>query len=148
MNAGRYVGASVVVFIVRTVLNSGFYGFVLHEPYAAMAAAHPGLFRQVIPAFIAIDLVVAFLLTYVIVKAAGVFGGGVKGAVTLAILLALLGPIMYSLYDFFGATFYSPHLIGLEGLYQLVSYAIQGAIAAAIYKTAPVAAPAGAGPAI
>ena len=30
MNAGRYVGASVVVFVVRTLLNWLVYGQLLH----------------------------------------------------------------------------------------------------------------------
>ena len=62
MNAGRYVGASVVVFIVRTVLNTGFYGFLMHGEYDAVNAAHPGLFREVIPnmmSYIVINFVIA-----------------------------------------------------------------------------------------
>jgi hypothetical protein len=134
MNAGRFVGASVVVFIVRTVMNTLFYGFLMQAQYAALAAAHPGLFREVIPAFIATDLVVAFLLTYLIVKAGSAFGGGMKGAVTLAILLAILGPVMFGLYYFFSVTYESVSSFAVESLYQIVAHAIQGAVAAAIYK--------------
>jgi hypothetical protein len=136
MNAGRFVGASVVVFIVRTVLNSVFYGYLMHGEYEAINTAHPGMFREVIPAFIAIDLLVALLLVYVIVKAGSCFGGGMKGAVTIAILIAILGPIVFSLYYYFSTTYYSLNFFAIESVYQLVAHAIQGAIAAAIYKTA------------
>jgi hypothetical protein len=148
MNAGRYVGASVVVFIVRTVLNSGFYGFLMHGEYDTVNATHPGVFREVIPAYVATDLVAAFLITYLIVRAAAAFGGGTKGAATLAVLLALVGPVLFSVYYFWSVTFYTPRFFVIETIFQLVSYAIQGAIAAAIYKTAPVAGAAGARPAV
>jgi hypothetical protein len=134
MNAGRYVGASVAVFLVRTLLNTGFYGFLMHGQYEAISAAHPGVFREVVPAFVAIDLLTALLIVYLIVKAAGAFGGGTKGAVTLAVLIAIVGPVIYSLYYFFSVTFYSVHFFALESVYQIVSHAIQGAVAAAIYK--------------
>jgi len=134
MNAGRYVGASVVVFIVRTVLNSAFYGYLMHGEYASMDAAHPGVFREVIPAYIAIDLLAALLLTYLVVKAASAFGGGVKGGAVVGVFLALLGPILFGLYYFFSVTFYTPNFFCIESIYQLATYALQGAIAAAIYK--------------
>jgi hypothetical protein len=136
MNAGRFVGASVAVFVVRTLLNFVFYGKLMHGEYEAMDAAHPGMFREVIPAYIAIDLIVALLLVYLIVKAASCFGGGMKGAVTIAVLVAILGPIIYNLYFFFSTTFYSVNFFCIESVYQIVAHAIQGAVAAAIYKSA------------
>jgi len=136
MNAGRFVGASVAVFIVRTLLNFLFYGVAMRGQYEAIAAAHPGLLRQVTPAFITIDLVVAFLLTYLLIKTAAVFGPGIKGGVVLSILLAILGPVAYLLYNFFGVTYYPVDLLTIESVYQIAAYAIQGAVAAAIYKPA------------
>jgi hypothetical protein len=106
----------------------------MHGQYEAISAAHPGVFREVVPAFVAIDLLTALLIVYLIVKAAGAFGGGTKGAVTLAVLIAIVGPVIYSLYYFFSVTFYSVHFFALESVYQIVSHAIQGAVAAAIYK--------------
>jgi len=136
MNAGRYVGASVAVFVVRTLLNFVFYGHLVHGEYEAMNAAHPGLFREMVPAYITIDLVIAFLLTFLIIKAASAFGGGIKGGVTLGVLLALLGPVSFGLYYYFSVTFYTCNFFAIESVYQVVTYAIQGAIAAAIYKSA------------
>ena len=136
MNAGRFVGASVVVFIVRTVLNYLFYGLAMHGRYEEMAAANPGLFREVVPAYVTIDLVVAVLLTYLIVKAASAFGGGIKGGATLAIFIAILSPVACNLYYFFGVTYYAIDFWAIESVYQIVSHAIQGALAAAIYKAA------------
>ncbi len=134
MNAGRFVGASVVVFIVRTVLNSGFYGFLMHGEYESLSAAHPGVFREVIPAYITIDLVAALLLTYLVIKAASVFGGGIKGGARVGIFLALVGPVLFGLYYAFSVTFYTPKFFAIESIYQVATYALQGAIAAAIYK--------------
>jgi ABC transporter family protein len=136
MNAGRFVGASLAVFVFRTVLNSVVYGYVLHGRYMEMSAAHPGMFREVIPAFIVLDLVTAVLLTYLVVKAGSVFEGGLKGGAILGILIAILSPVIYGLYWFFSSTYYPADLLCIESVYQLVAHAIQGVIAAAIYKSA------------
>ncbi len=136
MNAGRFVGASVAVFLFRTILNYLFYGVLVHGRYVAMGAAHPGVLREVIPAYITLDLITAFILTYLVVKAAAAFGGGIKGGVILGILVALLAPVVGGLYFFFGVTYYPADLFATESVYQIVSHAVQGAIAAAIYKSA------------
>lgn len=136
MNTGRFLGAAVAVWLVRTALNAGFYGYLMHGEYEKLMADHPGMFREVVPAFIAIDLLVALLLVYLIVKAASCFGGGMKGAVTIAILVAIIGPIVFSMYYYFSTTYYTLNFFCIESIYQLVAHAIQGAIAAAIYKTA------------
>jgi len=134
MNAGRFVGASVAVFVVRAVLNAGFYGYLMHGEYERMTAAHPGVFREVVPAYLVIDLLVALLITWLIVKVGSAFGGGIKGGATVAVLVAILGPVIYGLYYYFSVTFYSVSFFCTESVYQIVTHAIQGAVAAAIYK--------------
>ena len=136
MNTGRFLGAAIAVWLVRTALNAGFYGYLMHGEYDKISAKYPGAFREVVPAFIAIDLLVALLLVYLIVKAAACFGGVTKGAITIAILIAILGPIVFSMYYYFSTTYYTVSFFCTESIYQLVTHAIQGAIAAAIYKTA------------
>ena len=136
MNTGRFVGASLVVFLVRTALNYVVYGQLLHGYYEEISAAHPGILREVIPAFIALDLVSAVLITWLIVKAGSAFGGGIKGGVILGILVAILSPVIGGLYFFFGVTYYPQNLLVIEVIYQIIAHAIQGALAAAIYKTA------------
>jgi len=136
MNTGRFVGASLAVFVVRTLMNTGFYGYAMHGRYEEMSNAHPGMFREVIPAYITLDLITAFILVYLIVKAASAFGGGMKGSVTVAVLVAILGPVMAGLYYYFSMTYYPADLVGMESVYQVIAYAIQGAVAAAIYKSA------------
>ena len=136
MNAGRFVGASVAVFVVRTLLNYLFYGVLMHPRMEEMSAAHPGMFREVVPAFITLDLLAALLITWLVIKAGAAFGGGVKGGVMLGILVALLSPVLCNLYFYFSTTFYAQDLLAIESVYQIVAHAIQGAIAAAIYKTA------------
>jgi hypothetical protein len=136
MNTRRFVLAAVAVFIVRFLLNGAFYGYAIHGRTDEISAAHPGLFREVIPAFAVLDLLTAILLTYLIVKAGSAFGGGIKGGVTIGLLIAVLCPIIGGLYWFFSVTWYPADLFAIESVYQLVTHAIQGAIAAAIYKTA------------
>lgn len=136
MNAGRFVGASVAVFVVRTLLNFLFYGYLMQARFEELNAAHPGMFREVIPAYLALDLISALLITWLVVKAGAAFGGGIKGGVTLGVLVALLSPVIGGLYYYFSTTYYPQDLLAIESVYQLVSYAIQGALAAAIYKTA------------
>jgi hypothetical protein len=136
MNTGRFVGAAIAVFVVRTLLNFLFYGFALTGQYEAIDSAHPGLMREVISAYIVLDLITAFLLTYLVVKAGAAFGGGIKGGAVLGVLIAILGPVIVGLYSFFSVTYYPAKLLPIESVYQIVVHAIQGAIAAAIYKTA------------
>ena len=135
MNTGRYLLAAVAVWVVRTLLNAGFYGYLMQGEYERISAQYPGAFREVVPAFITLDLLVALLIVYLIVKAASCFGGGMKGAVTIAIFVAVLGPIVFSLYYYFSTTYYTVSSFAMETVYQLVAHAIQGAVAAAIYKS-------------
>lgn len=136
MNTGRFAGAAVVVFVVRTLLNFLVYGHLLHGQYDAINSAHPGLMREVIPAFIALDLITAILIVYLVVKAGAAFGGGIKGGVTLGVLVAILSPVIGGLYSFFSVTYYPANLVAIEAIYQIVAHAIQGALAAAVYKAA------------
>jgi hypothetical protein len=136
MNTGRFVGAGVAVFVVRFLLNFLFYGQLMHGQWEEISNAHPGLMREVIPAYGVLDLIAAFVLVYIFVKATGCFGGGMKSGVTIGILLAIFGPVLGSLYFFYSVTYYPTSLLGPELVYQLVAHAIQGAIAAAVYKTA------------
>jgi hypothetical protein len=93
------------------------------------------MFREVVPAFITLDLLTALLITWLVIKAGAAFGGGVKGGVILGILVAILSPVIGGLYYYFSTTYYSQDLVAIESVYQIVSHAIQGALAAAIYKT-------------
>jgi hypothetical protein len=136
MNAGRFVGASVAVFLFRTLLNYLFYGVLVHGRFVEMSNAHPGVLREVIPAYITLDLIVAFVLTFLVIKAGAAFGGGIKGGVMLGVLAALLGPVLASLNFFFGVTFYPVDFVVMESVYQIATCAVQGAIAATIYKSA------------
>ncbi|HXT20214.1 MAG TPA: hypothetical protein VN811_12250 [Thermoanaerobaculia bacterium] len=126
----------MAVFVVRTLLNYLFYGVLTHAQMEEMAAAHPGMFREVVPAFIALDLVAAIFITFLVVKAAASFGGGIKAGVTVGILIAILSPVLCDLYQFFSVTYFPAGAVAVDSIFQLVSHAIQGAVAAAIYKTA------------
>jgi hypothetical protein len=135
MNAGRYVGAALGVGVVRVLLNYLFYGVLTHDQLEQMSAAHPGVFREVVPGFIATDLVFAFVAAYLFVKVGGALGGGVKAGVVLGIFAALLGPVVGNFYIHFSVTYFPLDAAIKDGVFQLLSYAIQGAVAGAVYKS-------------
>jgi len=135
MNVGRFVGAAIGVGIVRTLLNYLFYGVLTHEQWEQLSSAHPGMFREVIPAFITLDFLVALVFVYLFVKVGAALGGGVKGGVCLGLFVAVLSPVAGDLYQFFSVTFLSQGMIVKDILFQLGSHVIQGVVAAKIYKS-------------
>lgn len=136
MNVGRLMGAGVAVFVVRFLLNFLFYGTLMSARYQEISDAHPGMMREVIPAYAVLDLVTAFLIVWLFAKAGSAFGGGVKGGATVGVLVAVLGPVIGGLYYFFSVTYYPSDLAAIEAVYALVAHAVQGAVAGAVYKAA------------
>lgn len=136
MNTGRFLGAGVAVFVVRFLMNFLYYGVLTHGQWDEISSAHPGILREVIPAYAVLDLIAALLIAYFFVKAGAAFGGGVRGGATLGFLLGLFGAVLCSLYFFFSVTYWPSNLLGMEIVFQLVAHAIQGAVAGAVYKTA------------
>jgi hypothetical protein len=135
MNTGRLVGAALVVWIVRVLLNYLFYGVWMTDQYAAMSESHPGLFREVIPAYIAGDLLFAVVFVILFAKVASCLGGGVKAGVVLAILVAILSPLLGNVYIFYSFTIYSAGMMVTDSIFQLVSHVVSGVLAAVIYKS-------------
>lgn len=134
MNVGRYVFAVVVVWVVRTLCNFLFYGMAMSGQYQALMDQHPGVFREVIPGFIATDLLFTLIFVYLWTKAGACFGGGIKGGVIGGAWIGVLFGVVMNLYYFFSFTFMTPTDLAIDAVYQIVSVAIQGAVAAAIYK--------------
>ena len=134
MNTGSYIVAAIATGVVRTILNSGFYGFCLAGWFEELRTAHPGVFREVIPGYIAADFIFAFTFVYLFTKVGSSLGGGVKGGVCLGILIAILSPVLGMLYQFFGVTFLSVGMVATDMAYQIVAHMIAGAVAGAIYK--------------
>ena len=134
MNTGSYIGAAIATGVVRTILNSGFYGFCLAGWFEDLRTAHPGVFREVIPGYIATDFIFAFAFVYLFAKAGSSLGGGVKGGVCLGILIAILSPVLGILYQFFGVTFLTVGMVATDMAFQVVAHMIVGAVAGAIYK--------------
>ncbi len=134
MNTGSYIGASLATGVVRTILNSVFYGFLLAGMFEDLRTAHPGVFREVIPGYIATDFIFAFAFVYLFAKVGPSLGGGFKGGVCLGILIAILSPVTGILYQFFGVTFLSVGMVATDMAFQIVSHIVAGALAGAIYK--------------
>lgn len=135
MNTGRYLLTVVVVWVVRVVCNWLFYGIAMMESYQELADAHPGIFREVIPAYIAIDLFVVIVFVFLVVKCGSCFGGGVKGGAMLGVLVALIAAVAVNAYMYYSFTIFGIGSTVLDAVYQLVAFAIQGAVAGAIYKS-------------
>ncbi len=134
MNARRFVASAAAVWIVRVALNWSFYTKAIGTQAERISAAHPGMFRQVVPAYILTDLFFALAFTYLLVKVGPAFGEGVMAGVKLGLLVAILSPVLGSLYQYFSVT-YMPVRLAAEGVFQVIAHALEGGVAGAIYKT-------------
>ena len=135
MNTGRFVGAALVVWLVRVALNYTFYGVLMTDQYQAMGAAYPGLFREVIPAYIAADLLFAVVFVILFAKCGSALGGGVKAGLSLGILVAILSPLLANIYMFYSFTIFTPGYMTTDSLFQLVSHLVSGGLAGVLYKS-------------
>ena len=144
MNTGRFVTSAVAVWIVRVVLNWAFYTRVVGKQLEQIATAHPGMFRQVVPAYILTDLLFALAFTFLFVKVGAALGGGRMAGVKLGLLVAVLSPVIGTLYRYFSVTYISAGLMSVEAFFQVIAHVIEGAVAGAMYKAevAPKAEPA------
>jgi hypothetical protein len=134
MNIGRFLASAAAVWLVRVALNWTFYTRVIGQQSQQIAAAHPGVFREVVPGFILTDLIFAFVFTYLFVKVGAALGGGRMAGVKLGLLVAVLSPVIGNLYQYFSVTYLSVGLMAAESVFQMVAHAIEGAVAGAIYK--------------
>ncbi len=105
MNVGRFLASAAAVWLVRVALNWTFYTRVIGHQSQQIAAAHPGIFREVVPGLILTDLV------------------------------AVLSPVIGNLYQHFSVTYLSVGLMTAESVFQLIAHAIEGAVAGAMYRT-------------
>jgi len=134
MNIGRFLASAAAVWLVRVALNWTFYTRVIGQQSQQIAAAHPGVFREVVPGFILTDLIFAFVFTYLFVKVGAALGGGRMAGVKLGLLVAVLSPVIGGLYQYFGVTYMSVGLMAAESVFQIIAHAIEGAVAGAMYK--------------
>ena len=134
MNVGRFLASAAAVWLVRVALNWTFYTRVIGHQSQQIAAAHPGIFREVVPGLILTDLVFALVFTYLFAEVGAALGGGPMAGVKLGLLVAVLSPVIGNLYQHFSVTYLSVGLIAAESVFQMVAHAIEGAVAGAIYK--------------
>lgn len=133
MNISRFGAAVVGVWIVRVVLNWAFYTKIVGRQYADISSAHPGMFRIVIPAYVVTDLIFALAFAFLFVKASTALGSGIKGGVILGLIVAVLSPVVGSLYEYYSVT-YMPATLEVAGaVFQVIAHAVEGAIAGLIY---------------
>jgi len=134
MNTGRYFGAVVAMWIVRSLLNFAFYGKYMAAQFASIGAAHPGLLKTGVAGYVVTDLFTCIVFVLLLAKVGNTLGGRAKAGITLGLMIALLSPITGSLYSFFTFTFATMGQTCIEIVFQFVAYAIQGAVAGSIYK--------------
>ena len=134
MNVGRFLESAAAVWLVRVALNWTFYTRVIGRQSQQIAAAHPGIFREVVPGFILTDLIFALAFTYLFVKVGAALGGGRMAGVKLGLLVAVLSPVIGGLYQYFSVTYMWIGLTMAESVFQIIAHAIEGAVAGAIYK--------------
>jgi hypothetical protein len=134
MNLTRFLACAAAVWLVRVALNWTFYTRVIGQQSQQIAAAHPGIFREVVPGFILTDLSFAFVFTYLFVKVGAALGGGRMAGAKLGLLVAVLSPVIGNLYQYFSVTYMSVGLITAESVFQIIAHAIEGAVAGAMYK--------------
>jgi hypothetical protein len=137
MNTGRFIASAVAVWILRVALNWTFYTKVIGARAEQISAAHPGIFRQVVPAYILTDVLFALAFTYLFVKVGTAFGGGALAGMKLGLLVAILSPVIGNLYQYFSVTYMPIGLATAESVFQVIAHAIEGGMAGAIYKTQP-----------
>lgn len=141
MNTGRFVGASVAVWIVRVLLNWTFYAKVFGSRLAPVAAAHPGIFKQGIAGHVVADLIFAVAFAFLFVRVGNALGGGVKAGVTLGLFVAILSSVVGAIHLFFSLALISVGLTSIEVIFQLIAHVIEGAVAGIIYKEPSLAKP-------
>ena len=134
MNIGRFLASAAAVWLVRVALNWTFYTRVIGQQSQQIAAAHPGIFREVVPGFILTDLIFALAFTYLFVEVGAALGGGPMAGVKLGLLVAVLSPVIGNLYQHFSVTYLSVGLMTAESVFQLIAHAIEGAVAGTMYK--------------
>ncbi|MEW5975563.1 MAG: hypothetical protein AB1898_07135 [Acidobacteriota bacterium] len=134
MNIGRFMMAVGGVWLVRVILNTAFYTQIAMQEYQRMTAAHPGLFREVIPAYFAVDLIFAVVFTFLLAKVGVTLGKGIKGGVVLGVIVAILSAVLGNLYGYFTFTFLSLNLVIMESAFHVVAYSIEGAVGSLLLK--------------
>jgi hypothetical protein len=134
MNPGRFAAAAVATWLVRTVLNAVFYTQIVAAQYQHVYETHPGVFREVIPAYIAADFAFAVVFVLLFVKAGEALGSGPRGGAMLGFYVGLLGPALLSVYMFYSTMYLSVGLAVSEGAFGVVNCIAAGAAAGAVYK--------------
>lgn len=141
MNAGRYAGAVIAVWVVRTLLNWLFYGMYMMPQYEAATQPWAGAFREVVPAYIVADLIFAAAFVWLWTKAGAVFGSGAKGGASYGFVVGLLVAVIPSIYYYYSVTYMSTTMWVTEIVYALVAHVVIGVVAAMVYPAASGAAP-------
>lgn len=135
MRTGRFVGAALAVWIVRTVFNWLFYGMYLAEATSAVSAQWEGAFRQVVPAYILTDLLFALVFVWLWARVGSAFSTGATGGAGYGVVIGLLAAVIPSVYHFYSVTYISYPTWVTEIVFQLVAHAILGVVVALVYRS-------------
>lgn len=134
MNWGKYLITVFCVFVLRTSVNAGYYGYVAAEQFKELTKAHPAVFREEVAGYVGTDLLFMAIFVYLFARAGAAFGGGVGGGVQLGLIMGLVTGVVFNLYMFFGVTYMTPASVCQDAVYQMVTLMAQGALTGALYK--------------
>jgi hypothetical protein len=140
MKTGRFIGAVIAVWLVRTLINGLYYGVYMSDTYQAMADRFPGVFREVVPAYILADLLFAAVFVWLWAKVAPTFAAGAAGGATYGVVMWLVAEVITGIYLFYSFTFMTPGMWASSLAVQLVVYLLMGVVAAALIKPGAMAA--------
>jgi hypothetical protein len=129
---GRTIGAVIGVWLVRTLVNWLYYGIYMADTFAELGERFPGVFREVVPAYIVADLLFAAVFVWLWTKVGSTFGGGAQGGALYGFSIWLLAEAITSIYYFYSFT-YMTHAMWLSSVaVQLVVFLLMGVVAAAV----------------
>jgi hypothetical protein len=131
MNVKRFIGTSLLVFIVIEVINFFVHGVIFKKTYASLGALwRPDMMSKMWIIHVGY-LILSFIFTYIFIK--GYEKKGVMEGFRYGIIIGLFANIPYAFFEY--AIFPLPFALCLGWfIFGMIEYIFCGMIAAATYK--------------
>lgn len=131
MNVKRFIGTSILVFIVIEVINFLVHGVIFTKAYASLGALwRPDMMSKMWIIHVGY-LILSFIFTYIFIK--GYENKGVMEGVRYGIIIGLFANIPYAFFEY--GMFPLPFALCLGWfIFGMIEYIFCGMIAAATYK--------------
>jgi hypothetical protein len=131
MNVKRFIGTSILVFIVIEVINFLVHGVIFKKAYASLGALwRPDMMSKMWIIHVGY-LILSFIFTYIFIK--GYENKGVMEGVRYGIIIGLFANIPYAFFEY--AMFPLPFALCLGWfIFGMIEYIFCGMTASATYK--------------